>query len=96
MGSVKDKRGGIFLLMFLAHFFGHAFARPKKPGYPLQSFLPLRGKKGFPLLSFARAQRLSKAVKTGPRVNHEKEIHHKVKKEVKNGSENKKLFDFLT
>jgi hypothetical protein len=29
--------------------------RHKKPGYPLQSFLPLRGKKGFPLLSLARA-----------------------------------------
>jgi hypothetical protein len=27
----------------------------KKPGYPLQSFLPLRGKNGFPLLSLARA-----------------------------------------
>jgi hypothetical protein len=27
----------------------------KKPGYPLQSFLPRSGKKGFPLLSLARA-----------------------------------------
>jgi hypothetical protein len=31
------------------------FPNRKKPGYPLQSFLPLRGKKGFPLLSLARA-----------------------------------------
>ncbi|MDR1316492.1 MAG: hypothetical protein LBK13_06420 [Spirochaetales bacterium] len=30
----------------------------RKPGFPLQSFLPLRGKKGFPLQSLARAQRL--------------------------------------
>jgi hypothetical protein len=26
----------------------------KKPGFPLQSFLPLRGKKGFPLQSLTR------------------------------------------
>jgi hypothetical protein len=34
-----------------AHFF--ARRRAKKPGFPLQSFLPLRGKKGFPLQSLA-------------------------------------------
>jgi hypothetical protein len=36
-------------------FFWACKARPKKPGFPLQSFLPLRGKKGFPLQSLARA-----------------------------------------
>jgi hypothetical protein len=28
----------------------------KKPGFPLQSFLPLRGKKGFPLQSHCAGQ----------------------------------------
>jgi hypothetical protein len=41
-----------FLPVFWAPFFAR-HERAKKPGYPLQSFLPLRGKKGFPLLSLA-------------------------------------------
>jgi hypothetical protein len=36
----------------MAHFLRQS---RKKPGYPFQSFLPLCGKKGFPLLSLARA-----------------------------------------
>jgi hypothetical protein len=41
------------------------FINRKKPGYPLQSFLPLRGKKGFPLLSLA-PHGLTVAVKAEP------------------------------
>jgi hypothetical protein len=45
--------------------------RRKKPGYPLQPFLPLRGKKGFPLLSLARAP----AANTGRAACFEEKIH---------------------
>jgi hypothetical protein len=37
-----------FFSVIIAHFLRHS---RKKPGFPLQSFLPLCGKKGFPLLS---------------------------------------------
>jgi hypothetical protein len=49
-------------------------ARATKPGFPLQSFLPLRGKKGFPLQSLAHAQRLTNAIQAA----HEEKIHHEV------------------
>jgi hypothetical protein len=44
-------------LFSLIRFLGAHFLRQsrKKPGYPLQSFLPHRGKKVFPLLSLARS-----------------------------------------
>jgi hypothetical protein len=40
--------------MFWAHFFGRAFARPKKPGFPLQVLgFANANPVGFPLQSFA-------------------------------------------
>jgi hypothetical protein len=57
---------GEWSLGIWAHFF--ARARAKKPGYPLQSFLRLCRKKGFPLLSLAhgRAAILQSKIATSP------------------------------
>jgi hypothetical protein len=43
----------------LSAFFGRisgVFSKRRKPGFPLQSFLPQGGKKVFPLQSLARLQ----------------------------------------
>jgi hypothetical protein len=45
----------------MAHFLRHS---RKKPGYPLQSFLPQSGKKGFPLLSLARPSGEQEGIKS--------------------------------
>ncbi|MDR1317828.1 MAG: hypothetical protein LBK13_13260, partial [Spirochaetales bacterium] len=49
-------------------FFRAPRAEEKKPGYPFHPFLPLRGKKGFPLLSrmHGRAANLRMQIRDQP------------------------------